>query len=55
MHEAFNLGLDPSLDPLSRTGELQADGALAHSPNLWPKEEDWVGAAQFVRLAIVSG
>ena len=51
MHEAFNLGLDPSLDARSpASGELRADGELAHSPNLWPEEKDWDGAEAFVRL-----
>ncbi|WVQ78656.1 hypothetical protein IAT38_000743 [Cryptococcus sp. DSM 104549] len=45
-HEAFNMGLDPSLDPASFDQNLK-EGELSHSLNLWPKEGDWPGAARF--------
>lgn len=47
-HEAFNLGLDPSLGyPVE---EASSDGELQHSDNLWPSAEDWPGATNFVSL-----
>ncbi|ORX37422.1 hypothetical protein BD324DRAFT_626130 [Kockovaella imperatae] len=45
LHEAFNLGLDPSLDAAPR-GHKTSEG-LSHSDNLWPTVEVWKGAASF--------
>lgn len=45
LHEAFNLGLDPSL------GEWKAEdteGQLSHTDNLWPSVDVWSGADHFV-------
>ena len=47
VHEAFNLGLDPSLDPKLEEDEA-TEGELKHSENLWPSEEVWKGADAFV-------
>ncbi|KLT39575.1 Clavaminate synthase-like protein [Cutaneotrichosporon oleaginosum] len=44
-HEAFNLGLDPSLAPDSMG--VGRDSKLQHGENLWPEAEMWDGAAQF--------
>ncbi len=54
MHEAFNLGLDPSLDIHMEThiGNEKLDGELRRSENLWPCEKDWDGAEGFVCLAV---
>ncbi|ODO02001.1 hypothetical protein L198_02732 [Cryptococcus wingfieldii CBS 7118] len=46
MHEAFNLGLDPSLDP-SFFDQTVKEGELKHSENLWPSTEVWDGAGEF--------
>ncbi|WVQ82711.1 hypothetical protein IAT38_004843 [Cryptococcus sp. DSM 104549] len=46
MHEAFNIGLDPLLDPASFEQEVK-EGELRHSENLWVEEKDWAGAKEF--------
>jgi hypothetical protein len=48
LHEAFNLGLDPSLDAASHDEQTKSQGELVHSDNLWPAEGDWKQAAAFV-------
>jgi len=50
LHEAFNLGLDPSLDEhTSDTKTIpRTNGELAHSENLWPSIQDWDDAQLFV-------
>lgn len=49
LHEAFNLGLDPSLDVAkSHADQAEVEGALKHSDNLWPSAEQWTQAADFV-------
>lgn len=48
LHEAFNLGLDPSLDVGSHAGQSEVQGALKHSDNLWPSNAQWAKAASFV-------
>lgn len=49
MHEAFNIGLDPSIDTYETGENSEAkEGELVHSENIWPKEEDWPGADAFV-------
>lgn len=45
LHEAFNLGLDPSIFPEIKE---EAGPGLKHSENLWPKKQDWEGAETFV-------
>ncbi|KAK8866075.1 hypothetical protein IAR55_001226 [Kwoniella newhampshirensis] len=47
MHEAFNMGLDPSLDPASFGQEEEKEGELKHGENLWPEKKDWDGAGAF--------
>ncbi|GFZ45568.1 hypothetical protein JCM24511_03296 [Saitozyma sp. JCM 24511] len=47
LHEAFNLGLDPSLDAASHDEQMKSQGELVHSDNLWPAEGDWKQAAAF--------
>lgn len=51
VHEAFNLGLDKSLDSTSSHIEKEEEvaGQLKHSENLWPEESAWSKAGQFVR------
>jgi len=45
-HEAFNLGLDPSLGyTVEQSG---GEGELEHGDNLWPDNEVWNGAERFV-------
>lgn len=44
-HEAFNLGLDPSLSPESMS---RASGKMTHGENQWPAPQDWDGAGEFV-------
>jgi hypothetical protein len=45
-HEAFNLGLDPSLGyAVEENGQ---EGELEHGDNLWPDKEVWSGAERFV-------
>ncbi|ODO11636.1 hypothetical protein I350_00420 [Cryptococcus amylolentus CBS 6273] len=46
MHEAFNMGLDPEVDPASFAQDIK-EGELKHSENLWPDEKDWQGAKVF--------
>lgn len=46
-HEAFNLGLDPSLAPESMKRE---SGKMSHGENQWPSEEVWEGAEEFVSV-----
>nr|ODN79115.1 hypothetical protein L203_06093 [Cryptococcus depauperatus CBS 7841] len=46
MHEAFNIGLDPSLDPASFSQDVK-EGELRHSENLWPEEKLWKGVPVF--------
>lgn len=46
LHEAFNLGLDPSL---AKASGDRVEGQLAHTDNLWPSTEIWSGAEDFVR------
>lgn len=41
-HEAFNLGLDPEVDP-----ESFKEAGLRHSENQWPAKKDWDGAEGF--------
>jgi hypothetical protein len=63
LHEGFNLGLDPTIaDTLPSFQELKAQKAsqptngekdghaneLEHGANLWPDENVWDGAAEFV-------
>jgi hypothetical protein len=45
-HEAFNLGLDPSLG--YAVEESGGEGELEHGDNLWPDKEVWSGAERFV-------
>jgi hypothetical protein len=45
-HEAFNLGLDPSLG--FAVEESSGEGELEHGDNLWPDKEVWSGAERFV-------
>jgi hypothetical protein len=45
-HEAFNLGLDPSLG--FAVEESGGEGELEHGDNLWPDKEVWSGAERFV-------
>ena len=45
-HEAFNLGLDPSLG--FATDESGEEGELEHGENMWPDKEVWSGAERFV-------
>jgi hypothetical protein len=54
LHEAFNMGLDPSLDPASHADQARTEGELKHSKNLWPEEADWSQAGAFVSEAITS-
>ncbi|CAD6565827.1 MAG: hypothetical protein TREMPRED_001816 [Tremellales sp. Tagirdzhanova-0007] len=53
LHEAFNLGLDPSIDPIfltqTHTQDSQVDSALTHSSNLWPEQRHWSGSEDFKR------
>lgn len=51
MHEAFNMGLDPSLDPSAFVQDVK-EGELKHSENLWPDKKDWQGADVFVSLSL---
>ncbi|WWD17723.1 hypothetical protein CI109_102164 [Kwoniella shandongensis] len=46
MHEAFNMGLDPSIDP-SSFEDAGKDGEIKHGENLWPEKKDWQGAEEF--------
>ena len=52
MHEAFNLGLDPSLTKYAShaTDASQAEAELEHSENQWPDENDWNEALKFVSV-----
>ena len=50
MHEAFNMGLDPSVDASAFIQDVK-EGELRHSENLWPDKKDWQGADVFVSLA----
>lgn len=61
MHEAFNLGLDPSVanrlpafqeqldqEKISQEKrECGTESTLVHGQNLWPREKDWEGAIEF--------
>lgn len=47
MHEAFNMGLDPSVDASAFVQDVK-EGELRHSENLWPDKKDWQGADDFV-------
>ena len=49
MHEAFNIGLDPSLGLDAGQGDSKGGEGLGHSDNLWPEEDTWEGAKSFVR------
>jgi isopenicillin N synthase-like dioxygenase len=49
LHEAFNLGLDPSLDAEAFAEQSGSEG-LSHSENLWPRSTEWEQAMRFVRL-----
>lgn len=50
LHEAFNLGLDPSLGVGAHADKEDiVEGALKHSDNLWPAEKQWDQAEAFVR------
>ncbi|EAL21748.1 hypothetical protein CNBC4500 [Cryptococcus deneoformans B-3501A] len=46
MHEAFNMGLDPSVDASAFIQDVK-EGELRHSENLWPDKKDWQGADVF--------
>ena len=48
VHEAFNIGLDPSLGLSTHAEETATDGSISHSENLWPPDQDWDGAEAFV-------
>ena len=48
MHEAFNIGLDPSLGLDAGQGDSKGGEGLVHSDNLWPEEDTWKGAKRFV-------
>ncbi|KAL1405007.1 hypothetical protein Q8F55_008625 [Vanrija albida] len=45
-HEAFNLGLDPSIRPDAAQTDSD-DAKLRHGGNLWPAAEDWSDAGEF--------
>jgi hypothetical protein len=48
MHEAFNIGLDPSLGLDAGQDEAKIGQGLVHSENLWPDQNNWEGAEGFV-------
>ncbi|WVQ76321.1 hypothetical protein IAR50_005986 [Cryptococcus sp. DSM 104548] len=48
MYEAFNLGLDPSIDP-SLLSQTVKEGELKHSENLWPSTDVWNEAGEFTK------
>ncbi|ORY34288.1 hypothetical protein BCR39DRAFT_517472 [Naematelia encephala] len=49
LHEAFNLGLDPSLGLAQEGGSA---GELQHSENLWPSDQVWKGATGFKQAVL---
>jgi hypothetical protein len=50
MHEAFNIGLDPSLGLDAGQDEVKHGEGLVHSENLWPEYSRWEGAERFVSV-----
>ncbi|EIW72526.1 hypothetical protein TREMEDRAFT_24489 [Tremella mesenterica DSM 1558] len=58
MHEAFNIGLDPTLAPdvFKHQEDKRVQGEtedLEHSENLWPSQSDWRDAANFQSSALL--